>query len=71
MRNWNSAHSARDSRPQAGARYSRGKLATAHDATALLEAVLRPSDSVCLEGDYQEQADLLMAALTVVDKRNS
>jgi malonate decarboxylase alpha subunit len=46
-------------------------LATAHDATALLEAVLRPSDSVCLEGDYQEQADLLMAALTVVDKRNS
>jgi malonate decarboxylase alpha subunit len=41
----------------------------AHDATALLEAVLRPGDRVCLEGDNQKQADLLAAALAAVDNR--
>ncbi len=69
MRNWNSARAARDSRLQAGARYARGKLVAAHDATALLEAVLRPGDRVCLEGDNQKQADLLAAALAAVDNR--
>jgi hypothetical protein len=44
MRNWNSARSARDSELQAGARYARGKLVAAHDATALPEAVLSPGD---------------------------
>src|ERR1700722_6151312 len=67
MRNWNSARTARDSRLQAGARYARGKLVAAHDATALLEAVLRPGDRVCLEGDNQKQADLLAAALAAAD----
>ena len=69
MRNWNNAHSARDSKLQAGARYARGKLVAAHDATAALEAVLCPGDRVCLEGDNQKQADLLAAALTAVDYR--
>src|ERR1700733_7423956 len=69
MRNWNSARSARDSKLRAGARYARGKLVAAHDATALLEAVLSPGDRVCLEGDNQKQADLLAAALTAVDNR--
>jgi malonate decarboxylase alpha subunit len=69
MRNWNSARSARDSKLQAGARYARGKLVAAHDATALLEAVLSPGDRVCLEGDNQKQADLLAAALSAVDNR--
>jgi malonate decarboxylase alpha subunit len=54
MRNWKSARSARDSRLQTGARYARGKLVAAHDATALLEAVLSPGDRVCLEGDSQK-----------------
>src|ERR1700733_14205496 len=67
MRNWNSARSARDSKLRAGARYARGKLVAAHDATALLEAVLSPGDRVCLEGDNQKQADLLAAALAAVD----
>jgi malonate decarboxylase alpha subunit len=38
------------------------------DATALLEAVIRPGDRVCLEGDNQKQADLLASALAAVDK---
>src|ERR1700690_3600330 len=66
-RNWNSARSTRDSKLQAGARYARGKLVAAHNATALLEAVLRPGDRVCLEGDNQKQADLLARALVAVD----
>lgn len=39
----------------------------ARDATGLLEAVIRPGDRVCLEGDNQKQADLLAAALVRVD----
>jgi hypothetical protein len=35
----------------------------ANDASTLLEAVIRPGDRVCLEGDNQKQADLLAAAL--------
>ena len=33
----------------------------------LLEAIIRPGDRVCLEGDNQKQADLLAAALAGVD----
>ena len=39
----------------------------AGDATALLEAVIRPGDRVCLEGDNQKQADYLADALVAVD----
>ena len=31
-------------------------------ATALLEAVIRPGDRVCVEGDNQKQADFLGSA---------
>jgi malonate decarboxylase alpha subunit len=68
MRPWNSARSERDSRLQAGARYARGKRVEAHDATALLEAVIHSGDRVCIEGDNQKQADLLAAALAAVEK---
>jgi malonate decarboxylase alpha subunit len=37
------------------------------DLQAFLEAVLRPGDRVCLEGDNQKQADLLARALAAVD----
>src|SRR6202050_2424750 len=67
MKIWDSARSARALRLQAGARYARGKQVEARDATALLEAVLRPGDRVCLEGDNQKQADLLATALAAVD----
>jgi malonate decarboxylase alpha subunit len=68
MRPWNSARSERDSRLQAGARYARDKRVEAHDATALLEAVIRSGDRVCIEGDNQKQADLLAVALSAVEK---
>ena len=44
-----------------------GKRVDARDTVALLEAVLRPGDRVCLEGDNQKQADLLATALADVD----
>ena len=64
---WDSARRARESRLQAGARYAQGKRVERKDATALLEAVIRPGDRVCLEGDNQKQADLLAQALAAVD----
>jgi len=67
MTQWNHAQQARDARLKAGARLAQGKRVAADDATALLEAVLRPGDRVCLEGDNQKQADLLAAALAEVD----
>jgi len=62
-----SARIARDARIEAGSRLATGKIVDAINATALLEAVLRPGDRVCLEGDNQKQADLLARALAAVD----
>lgn len=68
MTTWNNAQSLRESRKRAGAPYAQGKRVAKRDATALLEAVIRPGDRVCLEGDNQKQADLLAAALAAVDR---
>jgi malonate decarboxylase alpha subunit len=57
----------RDQRLLAGACHAEGKLVRREDATALLEAVIRPGDRVCLEGDNQKQADLLAVALAMAD----
>ncbi len=57
----------RDERLAAGAALADGKRVRAADASALLEAVLRPFDRVCLEGDSWKQADLLARALAAVD----
>jgi len=65
---WNSAQRLRDERIRAGAAFAQGKRVAKADATALLEAVIRPGDRVCLEGDNQKQADLLASALAAVDK---
>ncbi|MCA3790286.1 malonate decarboxylase subunit alpha, partial [Burkholderia sp.] len=67
MTGWNHARQARDARLAAGAAYAQGKRVDARDTVALLEAVLRPGDRVCLEGDNQKQADLLATALADVD----
>ena len=67
MIEWTRDGQSRDGRIAAGSRLADGKLVPAVDATALLEAVLRPGDRVCLEGDNQKQADLLAAALAAVD----
>jgi malonate decarboxylase alpha subunit len=57
----------RDQRLQAGACHAEGKHVRRQDATALLQAVIRPGDRVCLEGDNQKQADLLAVALAAAD----
>ena len=67
MTMWQEARAVRDARLQAGAKLAKGKIVDARDATALLEAVIRPGDRVCLEGDNQKQADLLARALAAVD----
>ena len=64
---WQRHREARDARIEAGSALARGKIVEARDATRLMEAVIRPGDRVCLEGDNQKQADLLSSALLAVD----
>jgi malonate decarboxylase alpha subunit len=64
---WRRHREARDVRIEAGSRLAHGKIVEARDATRLMEAVIRPGDRVCLEGDNQKQADLLSSALLAVD----
>ena len=65
--NWQHHQEARDVRLQSGSAIASGKVVAAKDATRLLEAVIRPGDRVCLEGDNQKQADLLTNALLAAD----
>ncbi|WP_442580882.1 malonate decarboxylase subunit alpha [Mesorhizobium sp. ASY16-5R] len=67
MASWQVGRTARDARLQAGSAMAKGKIVEVCDVTRLLEAILRPGDRVCLEGDNQKQADLLSAALLAVD----
>ncbi len=67
MRDWSRDRTARDERVAAGRALAKGKAVHRDDAARLLEALLRPGDRVCLEGDNQKQADLLAEALTRVD----
>ena len=67
MTSWNTARLARQQRLQAASQYARGKEVQPDDVTALLEAVIRPGDRVCLEGDNQKQADFLARALVRAD----
>src|SRR5947209_1637369 len=67
MKDWERQKAARQARIQAGSRHARGKAVAAAELTDFLEAVLRPGDRICLEGDNQKQADILAAALADVD----
>jgi malonate decarboxylase alpha subunit len=67
MRTWREARDARDARIDAGRDLAKHKLVEADDAVALLEAIIRPGDRVCLEGDNQKQADFLAQCLAAVD----
>jgi malonate decarboxylase alpha subunit len=67
MRTWREAGDARDARIDAGKALAKHKLVEARDAVALLEAIIRPGDRVCLEGDNQKQADFLAQCLAAVD----
>jgi malonate decarboxylase alpha subunit len=67
MRNWNTQKKALALRRDAGQRYACGKKVALDDLPRFLEAVLRPGDRVCLEGDNQKQADVLAKALADLD----
>ncbi len=66
-RNWQSGRDARKARLDSGAKFAKGKIVDAENATRLMEAVIHPGDRVCLEGNNQKQADFLSAALLAVD----
>ena len=68
MTTWQQNRTATQARLKDGATFAKGKVVEAADVTRLLEAVLRPGDRVCLEGDNQKQADLLSRALLEVDR---
>ncbi|GJE61454.1 malonate decarboxylase subunit alpha [Methylobacterium trifolii] len=67
MTDWQRDRKARDARIAAGRAHAEGKVVPAARAVDLLEAVLRPGDRVCLEGDNQKQADCLARALSACD----
>jgi len=67
MGQWDAGRAAQGERLAAGAALATGKAVPRDHVVALLEAVIRPFDRVCLEGDNQKQADLLAAALAAVD----
>jgi len=67
MRDWNAQKTSLGERLSAGHQHASGKMVALTDLQALVEAVLRPGDRVCLEGDNQKQADLLASALAAVD----
>lgn len=66
-RAWDTSRQSREQRLSAAGPHARGKLVPHEHATKLLEAVIRPGDRVCLEGDNQKQADFLAARLAEVD----
>jgi malonate decarboxylase alpha subunit len=63
MADWQTERRTRQERMKAGSVFAQGKIVAEKDATALLEAVIRAGDRVCLEGDNQKQADFLAASL--------
>ena len=69
MADWQSERRVRDDRLKAGSKFAKGKILAPNDATALLEAVVRPGDRICLEGDNQKQADFLAACLAKADPK--
>jgi len=69
MADWQSERRVRDDRLKAGTKFAKGKIVAPNDVTALLEAVVRPGDRICLEGDNQKQADFLAASLAKADPK--
>eukprot|EP01037_Dinobryon_pediforme_P024214 gene24214-25942_t len=67
MRQWNTRKTLREERIAAGGAFAAGKTIDPARLVDFLEAVLRPSDRVCIEGDNQKQADVLARGLAAVD----
>src|SRR5262249_16893624 len=65
---WQQQRSERITRLKAASAHASGKVVPADKARALLEAIIRPGDRVCLEGDNQKQADFLAEVLVGVDR---
>src|SRR5579872_1821443 len=64
---WNTSIRHRQARIEAGSRFAHDGVVNPAQLSAFLEAVLRPGDRVCIEGDNQKQADVLALALSNVD----
>jgi malonate decarboxylase alpha subunit len=69
MADWQSERRSRDERLAAGSKFAEGKVVAPDNTTALLEAVIRPGDRICLEGDNQKQADFLAVSLVKADPK--
>lgn len=67
QRSWSRRAAAKAERLASASALMRGKVFAERDAVALLEAVVRPGDRICLEGDNQKQADFLSRTLASVD----
>ncbi|GEP11215.1 malonate decarboxylase subunit alpha [Methylobacterium gnaphalii] len=67
MTDWRSEKMARDARIEAGRVHAQGKVVRGDAVVDLLEAVLKPGDRICLEGDNQKQADCLARGLAACD----
>jgi len=67
MKNWNAERAFLTERLVDGSRYAAGKIVVAANLSIFFQAVIRPGDRACLEGDNQKQADVLAAALANVD----
>jgi len=67
MKNWNAERASLTERLVDGSRYAAGKIVVAANLSNFFQAVIRPGDRACLEGDNQKQADVLAAALDNVD----
>ena len=67
MGDWNKRSRQRDERLTTGSAFAQAKRVDPARLVDFLEAVIRPGDRVCLEGDNQKQADLLAKALAQVD----
>jgi len=64
---WKRRAAAKAERLDGAAHLIRRKAVATEDVVALLEAVVRPNDRVCLEGDNQKQADFLSRSLAATD----
>ncbi|WP_035179325.1 malonate decarboxylase subunit alpha [Acidocella facilis] len=67
LKSWDRQRRERQARLDAAAPLAQGKIVPTARVSALLRALIRPGDRLCLEGDNQKQADFLADALAALD----
>ena len=67
LKSWDRQRRERQARLDSAAPLSDGKIVPTARVSALLRALIRPGDRLCLEGDNQKQADFLADALAGLD----